>query len=97
MTSTITAVQSKGIYHGMPVYPDSIQGLSALVVGANGISGQYLMSALTENPERWSTVYAMSRSKPSASFGPTVKYLLCDLLDGPEAIARVLKENNVKM
>jgi 5,10-methylene-tetrahydrofolate dehydrogenase/methenyl tetrahydrofolate cyclohydrolase len=93
----VSAVQSKGIYHGMPVYPNNIKGLHALVVGASGISGQAMVAALAENPERWSQIYAVSRKKPSVDFGPSVKHVLVDLLDGPEAIATSFRTNGVKV
>jgi hypothetical protein len=95
--SRVTAVQSKGIYHGMPIYPDSINGLHALVLGASGISGQAMVAALAENPKRWSRVYAVSRKKPATDLGPTVKHVLVDLLDGPEVIAESFRANSVKM
>lgn len=94
-STQITTVQSKGIYHGLPVYPPNIKGLRALVIGANGISGQAMVNALAENPPRWSMVYAMSRKPSSRSPSPTVKEVYVDLLDGPEAIAKVLKDNDV--
>ncbi|OBT41181.1 hypothetical protein VE00_08114 [Pseudogymnoascus sp. WSF 3629] len=81
----------------MPVYPDNIKGLRALVVGASGISGQAIVAALAENPERWSQIYAVSRKRPFTDFGPTVKHVLVDLLDGPEVIARSLRTNGVKV
>jgi hypothetical protein len=93
----IISVQSRGIYHGMPVFSDDIKGLKALILGANGISGQAMVSALSENPERWSQVYALSRKASSITDGPTVKRVLADLLEGPEAIAKVLIENNIKV
>lgn len=96
-TGRVTAVQSRGIYHGLPVYPDNVKGLHALVVGASGISGQAMVAALGENPERWSQVYAVSRKKPSTDFGPTVKHILVDLLDGPEVIAKSFKANGIKV
>jgi nucleoside-diphosphate-sugar epimerase len=97
MSSKTSAVESRGIYHGMPVYPENIKALRALVVGANGISGQAMVAALAENPQRWSQVYALSRKKPSRAFGPTVKHVLADLLDGPDVIAETLKVNGVKV
>ena len=36
-------IQSKGIYHGLPVYPESQEGLTAIVTGANGISGDHMV------------------------------------------------------
>lgn len=37
-------VQSKGIYHGLLVFPDHVQGLTAIVTGANGMSGDHMVS-----------------------------------------------------
>lgn len=37
-------VHSNGIYHGLPVFPDTLQGLTAIVTGANGISGTYMVT-----------------------------------------------------
>ena len=45
-------VYSDGIYHGLPKYPDNIQGLTAIVTGANGISGQHMLEALAKSPQR---------------------------------------------
>ena len=39
----VQQVQSRGIYHGLPVFPDSIRGLTAIITGANGISGHYML------------------------------------------------------
>lgn len=97
MRDRIISVQSNGIYHGLPVYPDNIKDLSALVVGANGISGQAMVSALAANPERWSQIYSLSRKMPSSIDSEVVKPLLIDLLDGPEAISESLKEHLAKM
>lgn len=36
-------IHSKSIYHGLPVYPESLQGLTAIVTGANGISGNHMV------------------------------------------------------
>lgn len=36
-------IVSKGIYHGLPTFPDDLNGLTALVAGANGISGDHMV------------------------------------------------------
>lgn len=36
-------IHSRSIYHGLPVYPESQQGLTAIVTGANGISGNHMV------------------------------------------------------
>lgn len=37
-------IVSKGIYHGLPTFPDDLNGLTAIVAGANGISGDHMVS-----------------------------------------------------
>lgn len=41
-------IVSKGIYHGLPTFPDDLNGLTAIVAGANGISGDHMVSTETE-------------------------------------------------
>lgn len=41
-------IVSKGIYHGLPTYPDDLNGLTAIVAGANGISGDHMVSTESE-------------------------------------------------
>lgn len=38
------SIQSRSIYHGLPVFPGELKGLTAIVAGANGISGDYMVS-----------------------------------------------------
>ena len=66
-------VQQKGIYRNLPTFDPSITGLTAIVPGATGISGFNTIRCLLESPEKWSKVYALSRSPPSDQ--------LLDLLD----------------
>jgi nucleoside-diphosphate-sugar epimerase len=91
-------VESKGIYHGLPVYPPSLKGLTAIVTGANGISGNYMIRVLAQNPERWSKIYCLSRSPPAIPNGlpKNAEHIAVDFLQEPEAIAQVLKEKGVK-
>lgn len=39
----VQTICSKDIYHGLPVFPDDVEGLTAIVTGANGISGTYMV------------------------------------------------------
>ena len=40
----LLTIRSEGIYHGLPTLPDTASGLTAIVTGANGISGTYMVS-----------------------------------------------------
>lgn len=91
-------VQRKGIFHGLPVYPDSQKGLTAIITGANGISGNYMLRVLSEAPERWSKIYCLSRRPPAIPNGlpKNAEHIALDFLKDPEEIAKVLKEKGVK-
>ncbi|CAG9945612.1 unnamed protein product [Clonostachys rosea f. rosea IK726] len=89
-------VHSNGIYHGLPVFPDMLQGLTAIVTGANGISGTYMIRALCENPKRWTKIYALSRREPWHQYPPQVEHVSMDLLQSPSAIAQQLLEKKIK-
>lgn len=96
-TST-QVIQSKGIYLGLPTFPSELKNLKAIVAGANGISGQHMLRALSEEPERWSEVYALSRRPPldTESLGKNIKHLAVDFLSSPDAIAKSLQEEKVQ-
>lgn len=89
-------IQSIGIYHGLPVYPDHIRGLTAVITGANGISGQYMLRVLSRSA-RWSKIYCLSRRPPAIPGGlpPNAEHIAVDFLRKPEEIAEILKEKNV--
>ncbi|RVD33465.1 SDR family oxidoreductase [Mesorhizobium sp. M4A.F.Ca.ET.020.02.1.1] len=91
-------IQSRGIYHGLPTYPETVRGLTAIVAGANGISGSYIVKALAQAPERWSKIWAVSRrSATTVPPGPQVEHLAMDLLDASaQSIAAQLEEKGVK-
>jgi hypothetical protein len=91
-------VHDNGIYHGLPVYPSSLKGLTAIVTGANGISGNYMMRVLAQSPERWSKIYCLSRRPPAIPGGlpDNVEHIPLDFLKSPEEIAQVLKGKGVK-
>ncbi|KAH7396547.1 NAD dependent epimerase/dehydratase family protein-like protein [Phaeosphaeria sp. MPI-PUGE-AT-0046c] len=91
-------VQSRGIYHGLPVYPSSLKGLTAIITGANGISGNYMLRVLSQDPERWSKIYCLSRQPPALPNGlpKNAEHIALDFLKEPEEIAAALKERGVK-
>lgn len=90
-------VQDRGIYHGLPVYDPEIKNLTAIVTGANGISGHYMVRVLAENPERWSKIYCLSRRPPAIPGGlhKNAEHIPLDFLQKPEEIASVLKKHGV--
>lgn len=96
--SNCQTVQSKGIFHGLPVFPSSVKGLTAIITGANGISGNYMLRVLAEAPERWAKIYCLSRRPPAIHDGlpPQAEHIALDFLEEPEEIAKVLKEKGVK-
>ena len=94
----VSAVETRGIYWGIPTYPSTVKGLKALVFGANGISGNYMVRALSRSPERWSQVVALSRRPPSASQHSfeNVRHVQADLLQDPKDLAQILKNEHVQ-
>lgn len=101
MTSTTQQVQSKGYLHGLPVYPDSseFKGLTAIVTGANGISGYHMVKVLAASPERWSKVYCLSRRPPPDYFfrelgdgAARVEHVEADFLSDPSDIGKSLRD-----
>jgi nucleoside-diphosphate-sugar epimerase len=90
------SVRNHAPYYAMPTYSPDLKGLTAVVFGANGISGQAMVTLLSENPERWTKVYALSRKPPSVSWGRNVQHVSVDLLKPPQEIADILKASNVK-
>ncbi|CAJ0554475.1 Ff.00g129880.m01.CDS01 [Fusarium sp. VM40] len=62
MSSQQYPLRQSGIYRNLPQFDPSIKGLSAIICGASGISGFNTLRALLDSPERWSTIYTLSRS-----------------------------------
>ena len=94
-------VQSNGIFHGLPTFPDTpeCQNLTALVTGATGLSGYHMVKALAAAPQRWSKIYCLSSRPPPDNFfsdlgegAQRVEHLAVDFLDDPSKIARLLQE-----
>ena len=95
-------VQSRGIFHGLPTYSPSLKGLTAIVTGANGISGYHLVRVLAAAPERWNKIYCLSRRPPPENFysdlgdveevKERVKHVSVDFLGDVQGITEALKE-----
>lgn len=97
------SVQNKGIFKNLPSFSPDIKGLTAIVTGANGISGFHTMRVLLESPERWKKVWAASRRPPPKEMmallpqdqRDRVEHVACDFLSKPDDIAKQLKDKNV--
>ncbi|RDW63746.1 hypothetical protein BP6252_11291 [Coleophoma cylindrospora] len=98
-------LRNRGIYKNLPVFDPSVKGLTAMVTGANGISGFNTMRVLLESPERWSKVYAVSRRPPPPemmSLLPPdqlarVEHVACDFLESSESIAKTLTSSSADL
>jgi len=91
-------VVSKGIFHGLPTFPQyNGKKLRAIVTGANGISGSAMVKVLSEAPERWDKIYALSRRPPSDRQNGNIVRVAVDFLNNtPEEIAHVFKAHQVE-
>ncbi|KAH8812112.1 hypothetical protein F5884DRAFT_820119 [Xylogone sp. PMI_703] len=91
-------VVNRGIYYSLPTYPSSIKSLKALVFGANGISGNYMIRILSQNLARWSEIVSVSRRAPPTSqrTGENVNHVQLDLLQDPKVIADTLISQKVQ-
>lgn len=88
------SVFSKEEFYGLPTFPEAEgKKYSAIVTGANGITGSHILRVLAEAPERWGTIYALSRRPPTSLINGNIKYLSVDFLEKPEEIAKTLKEH----
>ena len=91
-----STVYSDGIFHGLPTFPDHEgKKYSAIVTGANGITGTHILRTLEQAPTRWEKIYAFSRKRPNLKFDDRVTFISVDFLETPEKIASVLEKNNV--
>ena len=95
---SVQQIYSRGIYHGLPVFPDDLQGLTAVITGANGISGQHMLRVLAQAPKRWQKIFCLSRRPPVIPGGlpSNAVHIPLDFLEEPADIARTLKEHEVK-
>lgn len=87
---------SDGIYHGLPVFSERHDNLSAIVVGASGMSGQSQIDVLLQTPSRWKNIFALSRRAPQiGENNNALQHVPVDLLDDPESTAKKLKDAHV--
>lgn len=91
-------VYSRDIFHGLPTFDDSQRGLTAIITGANGISGYAQLQVLSQAPQRWTKIYCLSRRPPAVPGGlpPQAEFIQCDFLKDPEEIGEILKTKGVK-
>lgn len=103
MGSAGLPLQNRGIFRNLPTFDPSITGKTAIVTGANGISGFHTLRALLESSQRWTKVWAASRRPPPPemmdllpqSARSRVEHVACDFLSEPEDIAQQLREKGV--
>ena len=96
-------LHNSGIYHNLPSFDPSIKDLTAIVTGANGISGFHTMRVLLESPARWTKVYALSRRPPpkemmallTESQRSRVQHVAVDFLEDPQKIADAITSAKV--
>jgi nucleoside-diphosphate-sugar epimerase len=98
MATRTQQIQTVDIYHGLPVFPENVEGLTAVITGANGISGYYMLRALSQSPKRWRKIYCLSRRPPYMPGGlpENAEHIALDFLKKPEEIAEVLKGKGIK-
>ncbi|RFU81044.1 aldo-keto reductase family [Trichoderma arundinaceum] len=100
MTSVIKhyKVASKEEFYGLPTFPNAEgKKYTAIVTGANGITGAHILRVLAEAPDRWGDIYALSRKLPVSRVDGSINYLAIDFLASPEDIAKQLKEQVPKV
>ena len=93
---SVIQVQSRGIFHGLPVYTEA-EGLTAVITGANGISGHYVLRVLSESTHRWKKIYCLSRRPPAIPGGlpPNAEHIPLDFLQEPDVIAKSLQAQGI--
>lgn len=96
-------LRDNGIYRNLPQFDPSLSNLTAVITGANGISGFGLLRALLDSPTRWSKIYTISR-KPvplemlrlvDQSLLGRIQHVPCDFLSDSTSIAEAMKKFNV--
>lgn len=104
--ATSQVVKSEGPFHGLPTYPqnESFSNLTAVITGANGMSGYHMVRVLAAAPERWSKIYCLSRRTPPSNFfddlgegAKRVEHISVDLLEEESSIADRLREKIQKV
>src|ERR1700722_380481 len=103
MGSKHLPLKDSGIFKNLPTFSPDIKGLTAIVTGANGISGFHTMRVLLESPQRWKKVYAISRRPPPPEMmallpeehRSRVQHVASDFLSKPQDIAKALTDAKV--
>ena len=91
------SVFSDGLFHGLPSLQQfDGKKLSIIVTGANGISGSEVVSLLAKVPDRWETIYALSRKPPVSTDNHVVPIAVDFLSSTPSEIAAIFREHGVK-
>jgi hypothetical protein len=105
MMASSQVVKSLEPFQGLPTYQNGkSSNLTAIVTGANGMSGYHMVRVLTAAPERWSKIYCLSRRPPPINFyedlgeGATrVEHIAIDFLGHESKIATQIKERISKV
>lgn len=97
MALSLQNLQTHGIFHSLPTFPEHDgRKFSAIVTGTNGISGAQLVEVLSQVPNRWGKIFALSR-KPPTTKRTNVYSIAADFLNsGPEEITKILKDNGLE-
>ncbi|EQB55610.1 NAD dependent epimerase/dehydratase [Colletotrichum gloeosporioides Cg-14] len=104
MSSSASHLRQIGIHRDLPTFDDSVEGLTAIITGANGISGFNTMRALLDSPKRWKTIYCLSRKPPpeemmallSPEAQSRIEIITCDFLQDPASIAKSMTQAGVR-
>ncbi|KAK6441954.1 hypothetical protein LTR95_001814 [Oleoguttula sp. CCFEE 5521] len=72
LASVQQTISSRGITHGLPSLPPRVTELTAIVTGANGISGHYLLRVLGRDTKRWKKPTMFSSSLTFIQFRITI-------------------------
>lgn len=97
MDNGVQQVYSDGIYHGLPIIPENNRNLSAIVVGASGMSGQSQIDVLLQSPQRFKKVFALSRRSPQVTEkSGALQHVPVDLLGEPADTAKKLRDGSVQ-
>lgn len=99
MSLNTLTIQNKPPYYALPTYDQSLQNLTALITGANGISGFHLAKVLADAPERWKKIYCLSRKPPADYFWDEmpdgakerVEHIAADFLGDEKEIVKALR------
>lgn len=103
MSSASQPLRQSGIFRNLPTFDSSVKDLKAIVCGATGISGLNTIRALLDTPDRWSKIYALSRSPLSDEIlaflteqqRSRIQHVSIDLSSSGEDISKSLKDAGV--